>query len=961
MPAQLIDTLSSMTVRNSADSRDPVIEWIAPRGATPFVRLAAEAIAARLPRVHGAIDGTNAVVCVPTSRAARLLAANLLEVAEAEGSRLDPPVIVTAERLADRLVATTDAGDVPAAATLLERTVAWRRALAESSPSELRRLGVRRGDTWTPESRQSLASVAVELEDALGREGKTFADAEAIVPAVSRSILADDDLVVPDESERWSALAAVRERVVARLASAGLAAQVDRERRLVERGTSTAEQLYLVGFLEVSGAVRRLASLQPVTVVLPDTPAPEGRDAFGVPRAGGTAVTPIPLDAIRVAGSPRGQADEAIAFLSELAARPEPPASDEVAIGVADSSLVPTVAAALRDAGLGAHEPAGRLVSGREPFRALAAALSWYLEGSAASLAMLARCPAVTAGRSSSSDETAEIDALLAATCLHGLEGTLPVDAPGDAGTGRFRLAMDEAMEPLAEPELEPMDAANAIAAMLSRLGVDRDPGDRALLEQELARLAAASPLVVGRMTPCDAAALVLEMAAKRREPAEPRPEEIELLGWLELLFEPAPHLCIVGMNEGSVPDRGDAVAWLTPSMASALGLPDPDRRLARDAAMLDALRRFHPGLRLVFGRRSAAGDPTMPSRLLLGGSGPELATRVRTLFREPRTVRHAATGRATTAFTVPQPPADLGARLESMSVTDFKVYLADPYRYWLERYERLGEIVTDAAELDARIFGTLAHDVIEAAFFDEEIRASTDAGAVREAFRSGLDRLVQERFLLKRFGERLRPAIRLQLHSLQARLDRLAEREVEQRRAGWTIHETEAILVGTWLLEPAGGGKLMRIRGRLDRIERNDSGATPRYRVLDAKTSENPQTPREAHRAGRGDSARWTDLQLPLYRHFAAERLKVDPATVATGYIQLPPDPGGVAFAMGDFTDDEYADAVEEARRVVARIRAGDFTPGPSRVRDDPLRFIRQEAVFGGGDDDASEGGEGS
>ena len=49
------------------------------------------------------------------------------------------------------------------------------------------------------------------------------------------------------------------------------------------------------------------------------------------------------------------------------------------------------------------------------------------------------------------------------------------------------------------------------------------------------------------------------------------------------------------------------------------------------------------------------------------------------------------------------------------------------------------------------------------------------------------------------------------------------------------------------------------------------------------------------------------------------------------------------------------------DLRRVVARIRAGDFTPGPSRVRDDPLRFIRQEAVFGGGDDDASEGGEGS
>jgi hypothetical protein len=72
-----------------------------------------------------------------------------------------------------------------------------------------------------------------------------------------------------------------------------------------------------------------------------------------------------------------------------------------------------------------------------------------------------------------------------------------------------------------------------------------------------------------------------------------------------------------------------------------------------------------------------------------------------------------------------------------------------------------------------------------------------------------------------------------------------------------------------------------------------------------------------------------------------------------------LPPDPGGVAFEMSDFTDDEYADAIEEARRVVARIRAGDFAPSAARVRDDPLRFIRQDAVFGGGDDETVADGE--
>ena len=36
MPVESIDTLSPMTVRNGADSRNPVIEWIAPREGKPF-------------------------------------------------------------------------------------------------------------------------------------------------------------------------------------------------------------------------------------------------------------------------------------------------------------------------------------------------------------------------------------------------------------------------------------------------------------------------------------------------------------------------------------------------------------------------------------------------------------------------------------------------------------------------------------------------------------------------------------------------------------------------------------------------------------------------------------------------------------------------------------------------------------------------------------------------------------
>lgn len=309
----------------------PEVVWIAPRGDAPFVRLAAEAIAARLPRRNGAIDATRTVIATPSGRGGRMLEAQLLAVAEAEGLRLDPPAVVTAERLADRLLE----GEVPAGATELERTVAWRRALDGASEAERRALGLDREGPAYADAIRSLAATATVLEDELGREGKTFEDAAGGVSAAAALLELDHDSV-PDEAQRWAALGAIRRRVVAALAGAGLAALVDRERMLVDRGRPRAERLLLVGFLEVSGAVRALASRVPTTVILPEPANPEAkaaRDAFGVPRVGGAPIPIVPLAAIRVAGGPRSQVDAALEWLAERSRDTPPPAIDEIAIG----------------------------------------------------------------------------------------------------------------------------------------------------------------------------------------------------------------------------------------------------------------------------------------------------------------------------------------------------------------------------------------------------------------------------------------------------------------------------------------------------------------------------------------------------------------------------------------------------------------------------------------------------
>lgn len=948
MPSESIDTLSRMTVRNGADAHDPVIEWIAPREGKSFVRLAAEAIAARLPRGNGAIGGIRSVVATPSSRGGRLLESQVLAVAEAEGLRLDPPAFVTAERLADRLLE----GEVPAEATRLERTVAWRRALGQADRSERHALGLDLEASAAIEAIRSLAEVAITLEDELGRAGKTFEDAAGRVPDVAARIGLELDSIA-DESQRWAALGAVRRRVVASLAAAGLAARIDRERELVRSGSCRVDRLVLVGFLEVPEAVRALASRVPTTVILPEPAEPvarEARDAFGVPRPGGTLPV-VPLEAIRVAGGPRSQAEEALEFLAERASQTPPPAIDEIAIGVADPELVATVAATLRDAGVGAHEPAGTPILSREPLRALAAALAWRESRDAASLATLVRGPRVGEAilAETGRDPVAALDAFLEATCLSWLEGELPNDAPGAGTVARIRDWIDAAVRPLGGPAAEPKVAAKGVAEVLASLGVDREVDLRDGLEKLLQRLASASPSVVGAITPAEAAGLLLDLAASVREPAGPRGDEIELLGWLELLFEPAPHLCIVGMNEGCVPDRGPAPAWLTGSMSTAIGLPDPGSRLARDAAILESLLRFHPGLRLVFGRSSPSGDPQLPSRLLLGGSGRELAERTRALFAAPPKRARRGSSAARTRFTIPSPPADLGPSITEVSVTGLRTYLKDPVRFWLEQHEEVDEVNVRPAELPAKVFGTLVHAVIDAAFADLSVRASTDARVVRDEFLANLDRLV-----LARLGPRLRPAVRMQVRSMRARLERLAAVEVASRQAGWVIHDIERKLPASATLV-APDGTPVRISGRMDRVERRDSPDGPRYRVLDAKTSEEPKSPREAHLAGTEAMPEWIDLQLPLYRHFAARIVGVDASLVSTGYLHLPADPGLVAIEESDFSSEEYAAAMAKAVEAIGRIRAGEFPRtgrgGDPRRDADPLRFILQTAVFTGGD----------
>ncbi|NIP95880.1 MAG: hypothetical protein GWO24_21580, partial [Akkermansiaceae bacterium] len=124
-------------------------------------------------------------------------------------------------------------------------------------------------------------------------------------------------------------------------------------------------------------------------------------------------------------------------------------------------------------------------------------------------------------------------------------------------------------------------------------------------------------------------------LPVRRSSPPEGR--VLDVLGWLELPYEPGRHLVIAGMNEGKLPARAGGEPWLGEAARKRLELMTDAQRAARDAYLLHGLmeaRRKGGRVDLICGKTSAGGDILLPSRLLLAAGNDELPGRVEQLFR---------------------------------------------------------------------------------------------------------------------------------------------------------------------------------------------------------------------------------------------------------------------------------------------------------------------------------------
>ena len=870
------------------------------------------------------LDLARTLVLVPTRQAGRRLREALAAHAAERGQAVFPPGVLTPEAL----LSTAAAEDVAPRLTAL---VAWAEVFRELDLEAFREVfpvdPPARNAAWA----LRLARQFTRLQIALGEGGLRLGD------VVAR---AGDDF---PEAARWRQLGELEALHAERLADRGL--REERAARIAAAQSplppADCDRIVILGTPDpmplAIEALTVYAHTLPVEVVI-FAPREEADqfDDWGrpLPEPWGRRELRLPDFAARVhlCADPAAQAERIAA-----AARGYPAPAERLGIGVADTEVLPRLESALARAGVAAFNPEGQ-ARRRDALYALLAALAEFAGGATFdAAAALLRCPDILwwlHGRIGGG--------FAPATLLRQLddlreEHLPPTLAAALAHAGHFPLA-GEALAALADLRLTlvtgafPANATAALATIFAqrKFPEKSDVVDSAKAWMETLREIGATLAAFGGsgLTLAEVWELALAEFGENTHAVERPAQAIDLLGWLELLWEDAPHLVVAGLNDGRVPDAIVGDAFLPEGLRVRLGLKSNAARFARDAYLLQALaaQRSAAGTRLdlLLGKTSDAGDPLRPSRLLLRCADAELPARVAQLFRE------LGAGRA-------HPPWTRAWRLEprhvaprpKISVTAVRDYLACPFRFYLRHVLRMEAVDAQKAELDARDFGTLTHHALQKLGEETALRDCADAEVLRDFLLARFESAARERY-----GAALTLPLVVQLESARQRLRAVAELEARERAEGWRTERVE------WKFEfPLGG---LTVVGKIDRIDRHLE--SNRVRVLDYKTSDRAKPPALTHLCAvrnddldtpdwrlcvPEDSGRahlWTDLQLPLYlRAVAAEWGDA----VSAGYFNLPKAAGETALAMWDgYTRELQASAERCAESALAAIVAEKFWP---------------------------------
>ncbi|MBW3600294.1 MAG: PD-(D/E)XK nuclease family protein [Planctomycetes bacterium] len=782
-----------------------------------------------------------AIVITPVVSGGRRLLEILLERAETEGLRLDPPDIDTVGNLPEKLYRPK----FPFASQLVQQ-LAWTRVLRDSPPERLAAIVANPPEPDDATGWMNLGELLRRQHVELAGDALDFADVLRLGPEVEGF----------RETDRWQAMRAVQAeylKLLDRLEVWDL--QTARLVAIKQREFQTERDIIVIGAVDLSIAARRILDQVADRVTALVHAPEEWGDRFD---EHGCVIPEKWLDApidvrdvqvVRVAGPD----DQAEAVALQLAGYDGRYAADEVTIGVPDPLLAPHIERQLYQSDVQTHYYDGGRVLDSAPCRLLSAIAGYLERGRFVDFAALARHPDLHEWLVLQTGDSSLLTQLDELYC-----NRLPARLDDDEAGGWHEYpAAAEAftvvaalLAPLREGQRRLPEWTQPLTQLLTEVyrgrEFDRDDPPQAntvlacaRLERVLSEHETLPDELSPQLSAADAIRYSLEQLTGEMLPAPQKPEAVELLGWLDLPLDDAPAVVITSFNEGRVPSSISADMFLPNELRRRLGVVDNERRYARDAYALSSILASREDVTLIVARHDAEGNPLPPSRLLFAADEHTIAQRARRFFaplapkvrphplviaEEPFTLRadppqgRRRRGKATSAptrprtFEVPR-PTRLVEPIKHMSVTSFKEYIACPYRFYLKRVLKLDSLDDAAAEMDAGVFGTLLHDVLDEFGRDEQAREWKDAEKILAMLKTILDGMVRERH-----GLHPLPAVRVQVEQIRYRLQTFADWQAEWVRKGWRIRHTET----ADFREPPFldvDGEPMLLKARIDRI----------------------------------------------------------------------------------------------------------------------------------------------
>ncbi|MEO2033992.1 MAG: PD-(D/E)XK nuclease family protein [Planctomycetaceae bacterium] len=310
------------------------------------------------------LDLSGVILVFPGRRASRRMLELLVERAENNHPGFLPPRMVTFSHFPEMLYPQQQQ-----LADDLTQLLVWRRAVREVPDHEIHPAVASLPGEDSLASWIRLCDSIRRQHDELAAEGLDFDDVFTILARANSA----------EEAARWKALRRIQAEYLMQMD--GLELWDRQSARLIavdQKECRTEHDIVLVGTVDINGIVKKMLDqvAERVTALIcaPESSS-DSFDAWGclVPAKWQKRSIHIPAETVVVTNDPEDQADGVLEQLVSFDGRHR---ADEIAIGVADSGLVPVMLQSLGRAGISGRWPVGSLVQASPPWRLLDAVAS---------------------------------------------------------------------------------------------------------------------------------------------------------------------------------------------------------------------------------------------------------------------------------------------------------------------------------------------------------------------------------------------------------------------------------------------------------------------------------------------------------------------------------------------------------------------------------------------------------